>query len=103
MKRAVDASGLPITREAPSNQNATNKFLREKPEAWPPCLSHKFKRGNRAKDWWIPNKPFKRSHGAGSLITRDSSCNQMKASVRARIIVHFTSHTAPHGDQIESL
>ena len=67
---------LSVTRLDSANQNA-NVTPREKPEEWPPCLTHKLKYGNIAKDLWVPNQTFKISHGARSLNSRDS-CDQTR-------------------------
>ena len=53
-------SGLPITWTGSTNQNVTNGVPRKNPEQWPPCLAHKLKRSNRAKDWWISEKEKKK-------------------------------------------
>lgn len=39
-------------------------------EEWPCWLPPKLQHTNRVKDWWIPNKTFRVSNGACSLITR---------------------------------
>ena len=39
----------------------------------------KLKHNNEANDWcWIQNKTFKISNSARSLVTRDTSCDQLK-------------------------
>ena len=63
---------------ASANQNARINISYEKPEEWTPCFPYKLKLSNGAKDCLISNKFFKLSHGADSLTTRDTSCNQTK-------------------------
>ena len=58
-QRITEGSRLPITRAPSADQNVTYNIPREKREEWPPCLSHKLKQSNGAKDWWIVNKTFK--------------------------------------------
>ena len=55
----IEGTGLPITRAASSNQNATNGIPREKLEEWMLCLTRKLKKRNRAKRWWTWIKPLK--------------------------------------------
>ena len=72
-----EGSGLPINPAASANQNGTSNILREKLEEWPPCLPHKLKHSNTAKDCWIPNKIIlKISTSAHWLMTWQSGCNQ---------------------------
>ena len=51
-------------RSAPANQDVTTHIPHEKPEELPPCFPHKLRRGNGAKDCWIPKKTFKITNGA---------------------------------------
>jgi len=74
----TEDSGLPITRPASANQNVTNKTSCDKPEGWDLCLPHKLQHSSRAKDLWIPNKIFKISDRARSLMTTVVSCSQLR-------------------------
>ena len=53
---SVEGSGLPITQAATANQNVTTNIPCKKPQKWLPCLAHKPKCSNRAKDWRTANK-----------------------------------------------
>ena len=85
------------------HHNYWNQYFNEKLKELLPGLSRKLKK-SKSKDWWIPNqkKTFTVSTGARSLMTRDTSCNQMKQIThsserwnRSQIIVCSTSrHSA---------
>ena len=55
-------SRLSIIRAALASQNVTNNIPREKPEKGQPCLGHKLKDSNRAKEQWIPSTTFNNSN-----------------------------------------
>ena len=73
------------------------------------CSLHKLKHSNRAKDWCLPNKTFKVSNGAGSLVMKDISlhsnephCIHLKAGSASNQCAVYLS-TVPHGGKIKSL
>ena len=66
---------------------------REKPEQWPPGFLHKLKHTNGAKDWLIPNKAFKGSQGARSIMTLQSNeVNHIQVNAGIR---HQSSCSSP--------
>ena len=100
-------------------------ILCEKPEEWLPFFLHfKLNHSSCMKNGLVPNKTFKVSNGAHSLITRDISCNQIKQTMPYLLVLvtystkttfiwmvesgsnHLAFHKSvaePHGNQIESL
>ena len=52
-------------------------FHSKKPQSGCQCFPHKLEPSNRVKDWLNPNKTFKISNGACSLMMREISCNQI--------------------------
>ena len=54
----TESVGLPITRVSSANQNVAITIPSDNLDEWPPCLAHKRKHGNGAKEWLILNKTF---------------------------------------------
>ena len=50
-------------------------------------MAHKLKHGNRAKDWWVPNKTLKICDVACGLKRKNSSYNQMIIIIMIEMLV----------------
>ena len=69
---------------------------------WDVKLQEPLKHSDGSKDWLIPNNAFKISNRVRSLLTRDSTCNQMKNYIHLNDDSK-SSCTVQYGGQIETL
>ena len=80
---------VPGSRTAPASQNITNSIPREKPDDWPPCLLHKLKHGNSAKDGLVSNQTINDKNNSSCFLTDESYQLQSNDAIYSRLKIGF--------------